>query len=123
MEPMEREDHIQRHHARREVVSEEVRILMGLAVREGRIDLYKATEEEYRDYKAKLRKQVREHHKLLDDESEDEDLQKIEDKIFYGSDTDSDYEDAALSVKEVQRIRDKKRYKEFLKATVMTATD
>jgi hypothetical protein len=34
------------------------------------------------------------------DESEDEDLQKLEDKIFYGSDSDEDHEDAALTIQE-----------------------
>ena len=56
MEPIEREDHIKRHEARREIISEEERLLLGLAVREGRIDLYSASDEEYRQYKTKLRK-------------------------------------------------------------------
>jgi len=81
-----------------------------LAVREGRIDLYRISDADFKTYKAKLRKDIREHHKLLnaDEESEDEDLQKLEDKIYYGSDSDTDYEDDALSVEEAARIKNKK---------------
>jgi hypothetical protein len=102
MEPLERDDYLKRYKARKFQIDEEKRILLALAVREGRIDLYGMEDEDFKKFKVKLKKDIREHHKLLhaDEESEDEDLQKLEDKIYYGSDSESDYEDNASSPEE-----------------------
>jgi hypothetical protein len=56
MEPLEREDHIKRHLARKELIDEELRLLMGLACRENRLDLYKASDAEFKAFRTKLKK-------------------------------------------------------------------
>ena len=70
-------------------------------------------DDEFKKFKVKLKKDIRDHHKLLnaDEESEDEDLQKLEDKIYYGSDSESDYEDLATTPEEAEEIKKKKHMK------------
>ena len=64
------------------------------AVQRGKIDIYEMDQKAYKEYRKDLRKQIREHHKYMCEDSDDDfeeyvtsKKRSIEDYVYYGSDS------------------------------------